>query len=173
MKNEGDRDNSLPIWPYINQPLPEGSLDMVLARIVDPTVTVGDMDLTQLVRVLYLSDATQQAAIQTRLQALYDSGQLRFWLQQGETHSTYWTEVLLNTLTTTCRSYDNNPFVSSLTQPIVYLFLPLFSESHDHVALVHATSTTVADLSLGRRCNRWIAAPAAPLFGREDRVRLV
>jgi hypothetical protein len=92
-QNVGDRDNSLPLWPFVNRTLPAGSLDLAFDRIVDPTITVGDMDLTMLVRVLYLSSASQQAAIQTRLQNLYDVGQLRFWLQEGEKYSTYWTEV--------------------------------------------------------------------------------
>jgi hypothetical protein len=93
-QNDGDRDNSLPIWPFINRTLPPGSLDLTFDRIVDPTITVGDMDLTMLVRVLYLSDTSQQSVIQTRLQNLYDTGQLRFWLQEEEKYSTYWTEVL-------------------------------------------------------------------------------
>lgn len=88
-----DRDNSLPIWTFQGQPLPEGALDRAFARITSDTITVGDMDLTSLVRVLYLSDEAQQVEIQTRLQSLYDNGDLRFWLEQGETYSTYWTEV--------------------------------------------------------------------------------
>lgn len=88
-----DRDNSLPIWSFSNLALPDGSLDRAFERIASDTITVGDMDLTMLVRVLYLSDEAQQIEIQTRLQSMYDAGDLRFWLQQGETYSTYWTEV--------------------------------------------------------------------------------
>ena len=89
------RDPSIPIWPFVGMPLLDGALERISCRIVCQTSTTGDMDLTQLVRVLYLtSDTAIQTEIVSGLQAQYDSGELRFWLQPGESHYIYWSEQI-------------------------------------------------------------------------------
>ena len=96
------RDPSLPLWPAAGMPLPDGSLDRVLCRITCDKLTTGDMDLAQLVRVLYLASGGTttpgeivndlQNDIVVGLQDQYVQSNLLFWLQEGERHSCYWTE---------------------------------------------------------------------------------
>jgi hypothetical protein len=87
------RDPTIPVWPFERLPLPEGTLERVLCRITCEKSSTGDMDMNQLVRALYfMKSETDRAEIINALQALYDAGELPFWLQPRETHRQYWTE---------------------------------------------------------------------------------
>jgi hypothetical protein len=87
------RDPSLPLWPYHGLPLPDGGLERVICRITCDRGTTQDFDVAQLVRILYLTtDPSDRTELIEKIQAMYDVGELPFWMQPGERNRVYWSE---------------------------------------------------------------------------------
>jgi hypothetical protein len=66
-------------------------------RLRSNSIATIDFDLTLVVRALHLSSSWPEAEPSRNatigvLQDLYDRGELRFWLTDGETKFVYWTE---------------------------------------------------------------------------------
>lgn len=79
------------VFPFMGLPIPneDAALDDLLCRVVCDEQTTGDFSLTVVMRTLGHADSTLQTKILTRLQELYDAGDLRLWADTGEDHNMY------------------------------------------------------------------------------------
>lgn len=62
------------------------------SRLASKSISTIDFDLTIVIRNLYLCSQDLCNPTITLLQDLYDQGDLRFWISDGETLFVYWTE---------------------------------------------------------------------------------